>query len=86
MIVLKISSIFSTKLSDKYQSFVIREVYSHAVDSSGDTMYHSYNDNPYVGPTSTVKLLRLTAIVRKIMLYLTQTCYTIHPNILLMTT
>eukprot|EP00731_Ephydatia_muelleri_P006691 Em0003g939a len=32
-----------------------REVYSHAADSSGDPMYHSYSDNPYVEPTSTVK-------------------------------
>ena len=69
MIILKISSIFSTKLSDKYQSFVTGEVYSHAADSSGDPMYHSYSDNPYVEPTSTVKVLRSTAILRKVMLY-----------------
>ena len=68
MIILKISSIFSTKLS-KYQSFVTGEVYSHAADSSGDPMYHSYSDNPYVEPTSTVKVLRSTAILRKVMLY-----------------
>eukprot|EP00731_Ephydatia_muelleri_P034483 Em0062g6a len=46
-----------------------REVYSHAADSSGDPMYHSYSDNPYVEPTSTVKVLRSTAILRKVMLY-----------------
>eukprot|EP00731_Ephydatia_muelleri_P026694 Em0018g794a len=45
------------------------EVYSHAADSSGDPMYHSYSDNPYVEPTSTVKVLRSTAILRKVMLY-----------------
>ena len=32
-------------------------------------MYHSYSDNPYVEPTSTVKVLRSTAILRKVMLY-----------------
>ena len=69
MIILQISSIFSTKLSDKYHSFVTGEVYSHAADSSGDPMYHSYSDNPYVEPTSTVKVLRSTAILRKVMLY-----------------
>ena len=69
MIILKISSIFPTKLSDKYQSFITGKVYSHAADSSGDPMYHSYSDNPYVEPTSTVKVLRSTAIVRKVMLY-----------------
>ena len=32
-------------------------------------MYHSYSDNPYVEPTSTVKVLRSTAILRKVILY-----------------
>ena len=65
----KIISIFSTNISGKCYGFIYTALYSQSISDTGESLYHIYSDNPYVEPTSLMKLFLASAVVRKVMLY-----------------
>ena len=70
MEIAKIISIFSTNISGKCYGFIYAALYSQSISDTGESLYHIYSDNPYVEPTSLMKLFLVSAVVRKVMLYL----------------
>lgn len=65
----KIIQIFSTNISGKCYGFIYTAHYSQSISDTGESLYHIYSDNPYVKPTSLMKLFLASAVVRKVMLY-----------------